>query len=381
MGLDLVTFSTVMNNFGNFSPDCHIALAVSGGPDSMVLSHLIKNWLKQYPKAQLTALIIDHGLRPESSIEAQLTQNRLKEMGIKSEIIPWVGQKPTTRIQERARQERYRLLETWCKKNGVIHLLTGHHLDDQWETIISRLQKNSSHIGLRGILPKTYRQFGRILRPLLKFSKQVILDYAAQQDIKYAIDPSNQNVKYQRVYLRKNRQILEQNFMSIKDIQILIQDATQRTEKLLKDLTNFILASVKINPLGYIQINQSDFNNLSDNLQIEFLKHVAACMTPISYPFPRSKAQNTIQKIKNGQRTTMAGWYIIPQKQNILIVREPRAMLPQTTIKNGIRRIDRFIVSEEKKDNLIAKDLPSYIQRTIPKGRGLILNFLTPLLP
>ncbi|MBW8309914.1 MAG: tRNA lysidine(34) synthetase TilS [Candidatus Paracaedibacteraceae bacterium] len=381
MSLDLVTFTAAMINLGKFSPNCHIAVAVSGGPDSMTLCHLLKEWLRDYPQSQMTALIVDHGLRSESTDEAELTQQRLKDFDINSVILKWTGEKPATRIQERARQARYKLLENWCYEQGVIYLFTGHHFDDQWETVVSRLQKKSDIRGLRGILPVSYRRCGRILRPLLEFSKHHILDYATLHALPYAIDPSNQNLKYQRSYLRQNRPQLEEQNLSADHIKALIKTSTLQIETLRLVLSQFVVQSVLIDPLGYFKINKAAFNHLDQTLKIEFLRSVCHCMVTTPYPLPKQKALTAIQKIESDKRTTLAGWYIISKKDTIIIVREPRGMLAPIIESDGNLRQDRFIISQSFHANSESKiAAPSYILNTLPSHLNFKLRFLNPLL-
>lgn len=381
MSLDLVTFTQAMNNIGAFSADCHLAIAASGGPDSMVLCHLTQKWLMETrPEARITALIVDHGLRPESTTEAQITQRRLQNMGINSEILTWKEVKPTTRIQEKARQARYALLESRCQDRGIIHLLTGHHFDDQWETVVSRLQKKSDTPGLRGILPVRYQSFGRIIRPLLRFSKQDILGYAVQHSIDYALDPSNQNPKYLRSFLRQNRQLLEQQDFSPGRIQELIQAAIITTHGRFVKLTQFIVESVRIDPLGYFELNRQLFQQLEQNLQVGFFKCLGQCMATTPYPLSRQKALTAIQEVLNGKRTTVAGWYLVPKKHTIIIAREPRATLATTRNMNEIRQ-DRFIMNTLGAPSLVGtNEIASYITSTLPQQQSFTLKFLTPLL-
>jgi tRNA(Ile)-lysidine synthase len=371
MALDVLTFTKIMTELGPFGPRPRIAVAVSGGPDSLVLCHLVQCWLKNDP-ASVMALIVDHQLRPESTVEAQLTQQRLQKWGIPSEILTWEGPKPTTRIQERARQARYALLESWCQQHGVIHLLTGHHFDDQWETVVSRLEKKSDLSGLRGILPIVYKPFGRIIRPLLAFTKQTILAYAHDHALDYAVDPSNQNPKYHRVYLRQHRDLLEQQFPP-DTIQELMTKATSVTCEHSKKLAQFVVQAVRIDPLGYIEVDRSLFEQLAQALQIEFIRSVGHCMSKSPYPVPKKKALTVVQKIATNTRATLGGWRFIPKKEIFVIVREPRALIHMGN------RYDRFIFH---KDHCLEgpDNLPSYITETLPPDLRGYLKFLTPLL-
>ncbi|WP_052572011.1 tRNA lysidine(34) synthetase TilS [Candidatus Odyssella thessalonicensis] len=381
MSLDLVTFTNAMNCLGPFAPGCHLAVAVSGGPDSMVLCHLLRCWQLQGQDQKLTALIVDHGLRPESAEEAQITQQRLQKLGIESVILKWQDPKPTTRIQERARQARYHLLEAWCQQHGIIHLLTAHHADDQWETVVSRLQKNSGSSGLRGILPIRYRPFGRLLRPLLNFTKAEIYAYLVQVGGDYVVDPSNANLKYLRVRLRQDRPVLEQSSFPAVKVNKIRQEASLATDKRHQELVKFCLHHLRIDPLGYLEIQRPAFHALSPELQIEVLRCIHHCMAQTSYPLPRQKATHTLAKILTGTRTTVGGWYIVPKKEKIIFSRENRPAdkatpLPQPGLRhNQFLLIDNNPVSEQENH-----PLASYLIRGLPNASNFVLKFLNPLL-
>ena len=197
------TFATLMEKFVPFETEPHLAIAVSGGSDSMALALLAHYWAINRG-GRISALIVDHGLRPESRTEAHQVQDWLHSLGIKTHILTWEGEKPQSRIQERTRQARYDLLEQWCLDNQIAHLLTAHQGDDQWETLMQRISRDSGSRGLRGILPERPRPFGRLLRPFLVrgphdlgISKEKIIAYLKAQGHPYINDPSNENNKYE----------------------------------------------------------------------------------------------------------------------------------------------------------------------------------------
>lgn len=347
----------------------------------MALCHLLSCWQHQGQAQKLTALIVDHGLRPESAEEAQLTQQRLQKLGLESVILKWQDPKPTTRIQERARQARYQLLEAWCQQHGIIHLLTAHHADDQWETVVSRLQKNSGSIGLRGILPVRYRPFGRLLRPLLNFTKAEICAYLSQVGAEYVVDPSNANLKYLRVRLRQDRPVLEQSSFPTVKINKIRQEANLTTDKRHQELIKFCLHHVRIDPLGYLEIQRSAFHTLSLELQIEVLRCIYHCMARTSYPLPRQKAAHTLAKILTGIRTTVGGWYIVPKKEKIIFSRENRPTDKAEHIDQPSLRHNQFLLVDN--DSVREQEnypLASYLIRSLPNASNFVLKFLNPLL-
>lgn len=190
--------NSILHTLGGFESQPHVAVAVSGGPDSIALVHGLKKW----QQGHVTALIVDHQLRSHSTHEAQHVASILKNQGIKAHILTWASPKPTSRIQETARAMRYNLLTQWCHKEGILHLFLAHHANDQEETRLMRLMKGSHLQGLQGMSPVLYQPFGRLIRPCLAFTKQDLITYCHENNLSYVTDPSNISPLYLRTYLR-----------------------------------------------------------------------------------------------------------------------------------------------------------------------------------
>ena len=115
----------------------HIALAVSGGSDSMALLRLAEQWSKKN-SVKISALTVDHGLRAEAAAEARQVADWCATLSLNHHTLRWEGVKPKTGLQAKARVARYDLMGDWCVSNGVSYLLTGHTMDDQAETVLMR---------------------------------------------------------------------------------------------------------------------------------------------------------------------------------------------------------------------------------------------------
>ena len=176
------------------------AIGVSGGADSLALALMAKEAL---PHCRLIALTVDHGLRPSSKKEAQYVAEIMKAHGIEHHILVWEGEKPTTGIEEQARAARYRLLCDWCKENGVKYLAIAHHLNDQAETFLMRLQRGSGLFGLSAMQEVSEKNGITLLRPLLHIPPQVMKDYLKERQIDWVEDESNQCTDFLRVKMRQ----------------------------------------------------------------------------------------------------------------------------------------------------------------------------------
>src|SRR5262245_4822549 len=117
-------------------PGARIGIAVSGGPDSLALLLLAA---KARPNA-IEAATVDHGLRPESADEAAMVASLCNRLGVPHRVLPadW-SEPPISNVQSEARAMRYRLLNDWAIERGLAAIATGHHADDQAETLLMRL--------------------------------------------------------------------------------------------------------------------------------------------------------------------------------------------------------------------------------------------------
>lgn len=195
-------FARLMQGLGSFERTPRIAVACSGGADSLALAVLAHRWAEARD-GRLTALIVEHGLRPGSVREAAETAGRLEALGIAAEILPWCGTKPATGVQAAARAARYALLEGWCRAHGVLHLLTGHHLDDQAETLLMRLARGGDGDGLAAMPAVRELDHCRLLRPLLAVRRGRLAATLEAAGLGWVDDPSNDDPRYERVRVRQ----------------------------------------------------------------------------------------------------------------------------------------------------------------------------------
>lgn len=195
------SFADAMACIGGFEPAPHLAVAVSGGSDSMALLLLAKIWAGECG-GQVTALTVDHGLRPGSREESRRVASWCRERTVTHIELSWEGPKPRTGIQARARAARYALLEGWCHDAGVLHLLVAHHRDDQAETIAMRAAMKSGPEGLAGMAAIAERRDIRLLRPLLAVAKRDLQKWLRTEGQSWLEDPSNRDPRFTRSRLR-----------------------------------------------------------------------------------------------------------------------------------------------------------------------------------
>ncbi|WP_420549730.1 tRNA lysidine(34) synthetase TilS [Curvivirga sp.] len=271
-----------------------IAVACSGGADSMALCHMLHRWCQNYG-VQLTALIVDHGLRSESADEARLTHSRLQGLGIESFILSDPNSAIHGNIQSRARDLRYNLMLDWCKTHQVTHLCLGHHKDDQAETFLLRLARGSGPSGLSAMKKIEKRQELTILRPLLSCSKEELVSYLRDLKLDWVEDPSNQLDKFDRVKFRKLSPLLSDAGLT--------SDRLSKTATVMADTQDAIdwatkqalYDSMKIYDVGCYTVEKACLMNLPKAITLRALSLMISSASGHIYPPELSMLEQVYQ--------------------------------------------------------------------------------------
>lgn len=193
-----------MAPLGPFEPAPQLAVAVSGGADSLALALLARDWARQRGGGVL-ALVVEHGLRATSAEEAELTLRRLAGQGIAGRLLPLHGLARGPGLAQRARAARYAALHEACRAAGILHLLLGHHAADQAETVAMRLLAGSGPVGLAGMAALVETEAVRLLRPLLRVPPVLLRDLLRAAGLDWVEDPSNADQAATRARLRRLR--------------------------------------------------------------------------------------------------------------------------------------------------------------------------------
>ena len=214
----LSDYSAHLSSFYKQS-DNEIAVGLSGGPDSMALCHMLSTSYQ----GKVHAIYVHHGLRLEAEQEAKDIEAWIKDWPqITFKILRRDSENISdSKVQESAREDRYKLISEYCAQNNISQLYLAHHQDDQAETFLFRLAKGSGLDGLCAMSAiSTYNENLSLIRPLLHTPKVELVEYCNSQNISFLKDPSNEDVKYARVRIRKARQVLEEEGLSSKRLDI-----------------------------------------------------------------------------------------------------------------------------------------------------------------
>ena len=179
-----------------------IAVGVSGGADSLALVFLLHNYIKNNG-GELYALTVNHHLRPEADDETKYVADLLAKNKIKHKVLHWEHEPVQSGMENKARQARYELMFAWCKQNRCKILMTAHHMRDQAETFLMRLQRGSGVDGLASMAVVSPREDILIVRPLLNFSPEELRKFLQDKNINWCEDASNFCDDFLRVRVRK----------------------------------------------------------------------------------------------------------------------------------------------------------------------------------
>ena len=361
------------NKMGTLFSECpdKVAVAVSGGADSLCLTLLLKKWA-DHQKIKLFAFTVDHGLRPESKKEASDVHKQLQKMGINHQTLIWQGKKPKTRVEELARIARYDLLKKACQKNKIQVLFLAHHAEDQTETFWARLAHKSGLDGLCAMQEKSVFQGLILMRPLLGILKKEIVAYLKSNKVVWVEDPMNYNPIYERVLWRNRQKNLSEMGLTIDTVSTLTKRLTRAKQAIDFYTDSFIKNSVLLSPMGYSFISKMAWEMAPYEIRLR----VFLFLLPLISGQDKIVSLESVEKLleNSPKSATLSGCQIIFHKKGVFIAREMRHPVSPKKLKAGEWSYwDRFYVFAPKMLTLShqapkkrIKDIPYLVQKTFP---------------
>jgi tRNA(Ile)-lysidine synthase len=316
----------LMAPFGPFEPAPRIAAGVSGGPDSMTLALLLEAWAAARGGSAV-ALIVDHGLRAGSAAEARQVATWLAALGFEHHLLAWRGPKPRSNQQAAARAARYALLSGWCRRHGVLHLATGHHRDDQAETLLLRLGRGSGLDGLAGMPAARELAALRLLRPLLSVPKARLEATLRKRGHPWIEDPGNRNPAYARTRLRRLQPELDARGLTAPRLAAAAGHLGRARAALERAVASLLAGAVTIDPAGYAWLEPEPLVSAGPETGQRALARVLMAVGGGGYAPRLERLSRLYDRLSTGlgRGATLAGCRILPRRGRLLIVREPAA--------------------------------------------------------
>lgn len=309
-----------MQALGPYENTPHLCVAVSGGADSIALALLAHQWAKQH-SGRITSLSVDHKLREASTQEAVQVEKWMHHHGIAHHTL-MLESLPQGNLQAAAREARYDALSRWCRENHVLHLLVGHHADDQAETIAMRAARGDDSLGTAGMSKIRRTGSVRLLRPLLFAPKTQLTDFLLSQAQEWIEDPSNQEEAFERVKLRN---MFASNPQARTEAMHKGAATAQTRSTLERQTASWLATHTHIYGAGYAMAELSALpKDAASSHHI-----LAALIQTISGDAyrPRSASLANALEQRSGQSTVSLGGCLITRTQKKhLIYREPNAI-------------------------------------------------------
>ncbi len=275
-----------------FEKNPSVAVAVSGGPDSMSLLFLVNAYIN-YKKGNLMALIVDHRIRKNSNYEAKYISTYLNKNKITSQILTVNQINVSKKSMNEARNNRYNLLTDFCIKNNFLHLFIAHHKDDNLETFLNRKIAGSDFYGLKSMSEFSLYNKVCIIRPLLKFSKDALLNYNKKNKIEYINDPSNFNLDYTRPSIRNFLKKSDQK--TIKEINKDFERSLFYSPYFIQMLFEILLKNIVKIDSKKIIVGLDNIKNLNDINSENIIRRIYQFLFN-GYNAPRSKKTRILIK-------------------------------------------------------------------------------------
>lgn len=329
-------FAGLMVPLGPFEARPHVAVAVSGGADSLGLTLLADQWARSRG-GRVTALTVDHGLRADSAAEAAQVGRWLAARGVDHQVLRWRGAKPGADIQAAARDARYALLEDWCAAHGVLHLLLAHHRDDQAETMVLRLARGSGVDGLSAMAAVSDRFSLRLLRPLLTVPRVRLAATLRALGQDWVEDPSNRDPRFSRARVRALLPGLAAEGLGAARLAATARRLGRARAALEQGVAEAAARWASFHPAGYVTVAAQAFAQMSDEVGLRLLTAVVRAVAGGVHP-PREERVSALHgRLRTGlaAAATLGGCRVAPLGARLLFVREVARMAPPVPLRAG----------------------------------------------
>jgi len=346
-------FEALMAPLGPFEPAPRIAVAVSGGADSLALCLLAERWARARGGA-VFGLTVDHRLRPEAGAEAAQVRRWLAARAIPHRTLRWPGaRRAGGGIQEEARAARLALLTAWCRRTGVLHLLLGHQREDQAETALQRLARGSGIDGLAAMAPVrlALEPAGggvRLLRPLLSVPRDALPATLAQWDQPWIDDPTNRDRRHARPRLAAAIARLGPEGLSAARLARGAARAAGDRAALDRLCAELLAACARPAPAGFVTLERDVLQRAPAALALRALGRALATVSGAPHPPRQERLERLAERLRGGdvRAATLGGCRVVPGEGRIVVVREPAAASEALALAPGERALwdRRFVV-------------------------------------
>jgi tRNA(Ile)-lysidine synthase len=346
--LSAAEFAVLMAPLGPFENHPRLAVAVSGGADSLALCLLAHGWAAERGGA-VVGLTVDHGLRAEAAAEAARVAGWLAACGIAHHVLRWRPPADLSNVQAAARAARYDLLFAWCRSAGCLHLLTAHHREDQAETLLLRLARGSGLDGLAGMAASREVVACRLLRPLLAVPRARLAASLRAADQGWIEDPSNRDPAYARARLRASAAVLAREGLNAARLAATARHLGRARAALEDGVTRLLAAAAWLHPAGFAILDPGSLTAAPAELALRVLARLVATVGGADHAPRLERLARLHDAVRAGLPAgrTLGGCRFVRRRGVVVVCREPAAVQPPLPALPGATLCwdDRFVVT------------------------------------
>lgn len=307
----------------------HVALAVSGGADSLALLDAAVRW---GGARRVTVLTVDHRLRKGSRAEALGVVEIAKARGLEARVLTWRGSRPESDVEAQARAARYRLLIEACRALSATHLAVAHQQDDVAETFLMRLKRGSGIFGLAAMRPVLDAGGVTLVRPFLSVPRSRLAATTRAAGLTPIADPMNEDPKYERVRVRRLLAEGEIDPAAVAGTAIRLADAADAIDVAATALLG------DVDDAGVAWLSAASFAAASTEVRMRALSRMLLAIGGDDYPPHRQKLGALADAMLADRpfKRTLAGVVVQARDGRVAFSREPgRAGLPTVALRPG----------------------------------------------
>jgi tRNA(Ile)-lysidine synthase len=272
----------------------------------------------------VSCVTVDHKLREESAEEAAFVGDFCKSIGINHKILEWKRDGDSVaygKLENLAREARYRLIAEFCRDNSIPIVLVGHTWNDQLETFEMRKNRGSSSAGLAGMSQvRSLADNVKLFRPILHFTKGYLENLLRSRNISWKVDPMNHHEIFLRVSCRKKISAYDSDKISAVSNEI-VQFGKRRNE-IETSAVYFLKNFCGFSELGYAVLEKERLLSEEKEVQAEVLKRLIWNVGGKKYAV--NITEDILEKIFSKKINTLGRCLLKIRKNEIFVLREDR---------------------------------------------------------
>ncbi len=315
-----------------------LALAVSGGRDSLALLIAVDRWRRAPGRPRIVVLTVDHGLSPGSDRVAADVAAVAAARGLAARVLRWEGTKPATALEAAARHARYRLLFTAARAAGATHVLTAHSLEDQAETFLMRLERGSGIFGLAAMRATVAVDDLTLFRPFLAVPRPRLAATVAAAGVSPHEDPMNADPRFHRVRMRRLLPELAAAGITAEAIAATAARLAAAADAIDALVDTLIAEAVTVDAFAMTSLPVDRFARASEEVRFRLLVRLLQAIGGAEYPPRSARVEALAAALGAPSRRTLAGVVVERKGETIHLWREAgRIGLPILDAPPGAR--------------------------------------------